>query len=335
MERPSCRRGCRRRMRSTSPTDSPRAAPTGPRPRARAGERQAAARRDPLGEVQQLVVDEGRQGLLLRTVSRAAGRQGARSRRQATRRSTTTCSAPTQSADRLIYERPEEPMLFIDADARRDGRYLFIHTNKGTSNKNELFVKDLGDPLAPRARRAGPRALPGSHRRLRPARRRERHAVSADRSRRAATRRSWPCRSTGRTCANWKTIVPGDEELDRVGARWSPGKLARQRAGGRRERGALLSTSTARRPGRSTPPALGTDQRAVSAASIGPKCSTRSRRRCIRPPCSGSTPATGTSTPFEPPKLDLRSVALRDRARLLRPRRTARACRCSSRTRRT
>ena len=55
-----------------------------------------------------------------------------------------------QSADRLIYERPEEPMLFIDADTDETGRYLFIQTNKGTSNKNELFVKDLVDPLAPK-----------------------------------------------------------------------------------------------------------------------------------------------------------------------------------------
>jgi prolyl oligopeptidase len=55
-----------------------------------------------------------------------------------------------QSADRLIYERPDEPTLFIDAETDRTGRYLFIATNKGTSNKNELFVKDLGNPLAPK-----------------------------------------------------------------------------------------------------------------------------------------------------------------------------------------
>src|SRR5712691_6539030 len=54
-----------------------------------------------------------------------------------------------QSADRLIYERPEEPMLFIDADIDETGRYVFFQTNKGTSNKNELFVKDLVNPLAP------------------------------------------------------------------------------------------------------------------------------------------------------------------------------------------
>ncbi len=55
-----------------------------------------------------------------------------------------------QSADRVIYERPEEPMLFIDADTDETGRYVFFFTNKGTSNRNELFVKDLGNPLAPK-----------------------------------------------------------------------------------------------------------------------------------------------------------------------------------------
>ena len=55
-----------------------------------------------------------------------------------------------QSADRLIYERTDEPMLFIDAYTDETVRYLFFSTNKGTSNKNELFVKDLGDPIAPK-----------------------------------------------------------------------------------------------------------------------------------------------------------------------------------------
>src|SRR5712671_2457861 len=55
-----------------------------------------------------------------------------------------------QSADRLMYERPDEPMLFIDADIDETGRYVFFQTNKGTSNKNELFVKDLVNPLAPK-----------------------------------------------------------------------------------------------------------------------------------------------------------------------------------------
>ena len=38
-----------------------------------------------------------------------------------------------QSADRLIYDRPEEPMLFIDADIDETGRYLFFYTQQGHS----------------------------------------------------------------------------------------------------------------------------------------------------------------------------------------------------------
>ncbi len=55
-----------------------------------------------------------------------------------------------QSADRLVYERPEEPTLFIAAAVDETRRYLFLVTNKGTSNKKELLVKDLGDAQNPR-----------------------------------------------------------------------------------------------------------------------------------------------------------------------------------------
>jgi prolyl oligopeptidase len=55
-----------------------------------------------------------------------------------------------QSADRLVYERADESMLFIDVDIDETGRWVWFETNKGTSNKNELFVKDLGNPLAPK-----------------------------------------------------------------------------------------------------------------------------------------------------------------------------------------
>ncbi len=56
----------------------------------------------------------------------------------------------SQAADRLIYERPEEPALFIGAGLDETGRYLLVTTNKGTSAKNELFVADLGNPMRPR-----------------------------------------------------------------------------------------------------------------------------------------------------------------------------------------
>jgi prolyl oligopeptidase len=54
-----------------------------------------------------------------------------------------------QAADRLIYERPDEPLLFIDADLDETGRYLFLQTQRSIS-RNELLVADLGDPFAPR-----------------------------------------------------------------------------------------------------------------------------------------------------------------------------------------
>jgi len=54
-----------------------------------------------------------------------------------------------QSADLLIYERPEEPMLFIEVDIDDTGRYVFVQTQKSLS-RNELIVKDLADPLVPR-----------------------------------------------------------------------------------------------------------------------------------------------------------------------------------------
>jgi prolyl oligopeptidase len=53
-----------------------------------------------------------------------------------------------QSADLLIYERPEEPMLFIEVDIDETGRYVFFQTQRSIS-KNELLVKDLVNPLAP------------------------------------------------------------------------------------------------------------------------------------------------------------------------------------------
>ncbi|HEX5971641.1 MAG TPA: prolyl oligopeptidase family serine peptidase [Gemmatimonadaceae bacterium] len=55
----------------------------------------------------------------------------------------------TQAEDRLMYERPEEPSLFISAGLDETGRYLFFTTNKGTSNRNELFVADYVNPKRP------------------------------------------------------------------------------------------------------------------------------------------------------------------------------------------
>ena len=119
-----------------------------------------------------------------------------------------------QSADRLIYERPDEPMLFIDADLDETGRYLFIHTNKGTSNKNELFVKDLGDPLAPKLDAPVTPLYPGHTAAYHPL-----GVVNGtlylqtDRERAEQEGRRGADRAPD--AANWKTVVPEGEELDR------------------------------------------------------------------------------------------------------------------------
>ena len=55
----------------------------------------------------------------------------------------------SQAEDRLVYDRPQEPTLFISAGLDETGRYLIVTTNKGTSTKNELFVADLGNPKRP------------------------------------------------------------------------------------------------------------------------------------------------------------------------------------------
>jgi prolyl oligopeptidase len=53
-----------------------------------------------------------------------------------------------QSADIKIYERPDHPSWFIYGGVDETGRYLFVSTSQGT-DKNELYLADLGDPLHP------------------------------------------------------------------------------------------------------------------------------------------------------------------------------------------
>jgi prolyl oligopeptidase len=53
-----------------------------------------------------------------------------------------------QAADVKIYARPEHPSWFIFGGTDETGRYLFVYTSQGT-DKNELYVADLGDPKRP------------------------------------------------------------------------------------------------------------------------------------------------------------------------------------------
>jgi prolyl oligopeptidase len=53
-----------------------------------------------------------------------------------------------QSRDVTIYARPDHPDWYVFANVDESGRYLFIATSEGT-DKNELYVADLGDPMHP------------------------------------------------------------------------------------------------------------------------------------------------------------------------------------------
>src|SRR5581483_2882673 len=101
-----------------------------------------------VGEVQQPRVDEGRQRVLLRPVSRAAGGEDARGGRPRQEDLLPPARHPAgrRSADLRAHRRADAVHRHRH---RRHGRYLWFITNKGTSNNNELFVKDLGDPRAP------------------------------------------------------------------------------------------------------------------------------------------------------------------------------------------
>ena len=49
-----------------------------------------------------------------------------------------------QSADRLIYRRPDLPRWIIEGQVSENGRYLFVSLINGTSPNNELYYADLG-----------------------------------------------------------------------------------------------------------------------------------------------------------------------------------------------
>ncbi len=54
-----------------------------------------------------------------------------------------------QSEDRLVFDRPDDGELNLDAAVTEDGRYLVIRQGKGTSPNNELAVQDLRDSAKP------------------------------------------------------------------------------------------------------------------------------------------------------------------------------------------
>lgn len=55
-----------------------------------------------------------------------------------------------QSADTLIYARPDHKEWGFGADVSEDGRWLVLHVHIGTDPKNSIFVQDLRAPAAAR-----------------------------------------------------------------------------------------------------------------------------------------------------------------------------------------
>jgi prolyl oligopeptidase len=56
-----------------------------------------------------------------------------------------------QSQDLRIYARPDQPAWFVNGGTDETGRYLYVLTSKGT-DKNELYLADLGNPVKPNLR---------------------------------------------------------------------------------------------------------------------------------------------------------------------------------------
>ena len=54
-----------------------------------------------------------------------------------------------QSADKLIYARPDLAQWIVSGSVSEDGRYLYITLSNGNDAQNELYYADLGDPKKP------------------------------------------------------------------------------------------------------------------------------------------------------------------------------------------
>ena len=54
-----------------------------------------------------------------------------------------------QSADTLVYERPDQKEWGFSGKVTDDGRYLLISSTQGTAHKNRVFYKDLSKPASP------------------------------------------------------------------------------------------------------------------------------------------------------------------------------------------
>jgi prolyl oligopeptidase len=54
-----------------------------------------------------------------------------------------------QDKDAVVYDRADNPNLTFDGLVSHDGRYLFVQVRKAAEPRDQLFFKDLRDPLTP------------------------------------------------------------------------------------------------------------------------------------------------------------------------------------------
>jgi len=54
-----------------------------------------------------------------------------------------------QSADVLVWERPDKPEWYVFGGVSEDGRYLLVYVNQGTDPRNRLYYVDLGNARRP------------------------------------------------------------------------------------------------------------------------------------------------------------------------------------------
>ena len=276
-----------------------------------------------------LVVDEGREGLLLLALSGAARGQGAARPRCPDRRSTTIALGTPQSQDRLIYERKDLPTWFIGGDGHR-GRPLPARLPRRRARTTTTACTTpiwaircsptIGAPVKPvvEARRCGVRAV----------RQRGTRAVPADAIATRRTGRSSRIDLAQPAAAAWKTIVPEAQAVDRERAldrrhASSSSTSSTCRAGSRCSTidGAARARSRCLAPGRSA----GLSGRAGFAR----RSSTRSRRRCIPTTVFAYDLATRQRDAVRgADAADRREPGTR-RRRCSRCRRMARACRSS------
>ena len=299
--------------------------------------RQAAARRDQAGSSSAASswTKDGK-GFFYGRYPEPPRRQGARRRGARQEDLLPRCSAPAARRPSSIYERKDKPTLFIDARPRRD-RPISVHLDATRARATRTSCSSRISATRSRRSSIAPvsAAVPGSHRRLRPARRRQRRRCICRPIATRPTRKSSSVPIERPDASNWKTDRPRGEGTRSSRRDLVAGKIASSRSWTSRATVQVLQARRNVRPRRSTLPGLGTIERTVRPLRTG----TEIFYTFTSPLRTRSTVFRSTSAAARARRSKRRSSrstrALHDEAGIRGDRRTARACRCSSRTRRT